>query len=205
MKKSNKKIICAISLFISTVLITSSTLSFALLRKNDTVVKRIVKMGEIEFDDNGKIIFPTLFDEENPSGNYENKIINVSDCSIPDNVKKSNFYNNELQKINETAKKNIFDSLDKEVLKKEIKISNEYQMFLLNIIPNIDIKEGEEISCENLVNKIWEQSEKNSQENIISPEQCVKLTSLFGVNLNKVYNNQWKENEGTIYSLGGRR
>ena len=45
------------------------------------------------FDENGKLIIPTIIDKENPTGNYEYKVPTIKDTKVPEEVKESTYYN----------------------------------------------------------------------------------------------------------------
>ena len=158
--------------------------------------------GEIRFDENGKLIFPEVIDEDNPSGIYKYSPKEYQDLEINYNLINSESVKNKIDYFCKTNIKNIktlcIDFLDKSFI-----INEKIKLLIDNIIPNNSIRMYDEIKVDDFINLIFENSLDNYKNIILSSNEIHNLCSLSGINFYKEYNKVMLEIENNVNTYGG--
>lgn len=159
-----------------------------------------IKPGEIKFDENGKLLFPTLYDPEYPTGDYEYKAPEIKNTIVPQEIKESHFYKNVLNKVINENKNKMFECISGD-LKQEIKITPKFKMFVDNFVPNNNIYVDQDTTIEEVISSIYDSSVELAKDHILSSEEITNYLAFNGINFKKEFNKVKKNAQ--ISNLGG--
>ncbi len=146
------------------------------------------------FDENNKLIIPTIIDKDNLTGNYEHKVPTITDTKVPDNIKQSTYYKQGLPKLLNENKQTLHTQI-KEYANFKVDTNKDLILLLDNILPNHNIKEGQEINVSQICDSIYETATLRAKDNILSNQEISDLCALNGLSFDKEYNNVLKNIE----------
>lgn len=186
--KNKYKLIAGSAFFASLVTIPSvvGTIQANQKIKNTNVEYEYGVPIKPTFDENGKLIIPTIKDPENPTGNYEYKVPEIIDTDVPQDVKESTYYKQGLPKLLDENKNNLLNNISS-YSNFKVDTSKDLILLLDNMLPGHKIGVGQDISIANIAETIYESSIKKYNDNILSSKDLSDFGALCGINFQKEY------------------
>ena len=194
--KKNKFKVALFSSLITCTIIGTTISSVILSSKQKEKNKNIYyyKPGEIRFDENGKLLIPTVIDTDNPNGIYKNVCPEISEINVPNKYKNNEEFRRIVNDQNENNIK-LFKNILSKDLNKKISISKNIKMAIDNILPSNVIKLNEVKTINEFIDSISQTAIETYENKILSTSEIKDYCALLGINFNKEYNTIMDNNE----------
>ncbi len=185
--KNNKVKIAVFSGLMATAIGLSTGLGIYATSKSVEQTEYLYQKGVVKFDSNGKLLIPKVVDPNNPSGIYEHMPEPIDNIEVDEELINDPEIHAEVDKdVNKAL--NEYKTIFKDVLDKEVIISNEMKLLFNNLLPSMQIEQGDVTSFGHLLEDIFEVSKLEAYTKEPDNQYASDLCALNGINFNQFYN-----------------